>query len=73
MIMLRSRRITTLTLHALAVLAATLPVSHALAQAAPTPSVTRTPETWIGYAIVFGLFVIVVAVSLMPSKRSHQD
>lgn len=46
----------------------------ALAQAAPeSPSLKRYPAVWLGYAAMFGLIIVVMAVSLMPSKRSHQD
>jgi hypothetical protein len=39
----------------------------------PQPSLTRTPKPWVGYAIMFLLLVLVLGVSLMPSKRGHQD
>lgn len=45
-----------------------------LAQGAPPePRVTRTYPVWIGYGIGAILIVIIVLVSLMPSKRAHQD
>jgi len=50
-----------------------LAAGHALAQGAPAPTVTRTPWTWFGYLIIVVLLAMVMAVSLMPSKRSHQD
>lgn len=56
----------------LIVLAAT--ATQALAQTTPdAPSLNRTPPVWWGYAILFLLLVVVLAISLMPSKRSHQD
>ena len=45
----------------------------AWAQSAPTPSVRNSPEPWIGLLAIFLLLAIVVAVSLLPSKRGHQD
>ena len=45
----------------------------AWAQSAPTPSVRNSPEPWIGLLAIFFLLAIVVAVSLLPSKRGHQD
>ena len=59
-----------LTLAWLAMLAI---ASQALAQAPPAPAISRTPNTVLGYAVVFVLLVLVVSVSLLPSKRSHQD
>lgn len=46
----------------------------ALAQATPdSPTIRQSPPVWWGYAILFLLLVVVLAVSLMPSKRGHQD
>jgi len=46
----------------------------ALAQDAPrTPSLKRAPAPLLGYAIVFALVLLVLIISLLPSKRSHQD
>jgi hypothetical protein len=46
----------------------------AMAQTTPdSPALNRTPPVWWGYAILFFLLVAVLLVSLMPSKRSHQD
>lgn len=41
--------------------------------AAPAPTLKRAPPVWLGYLLIAVLLVIVMAVSLMPSKRSHQD
>lgn len=41
--------------------------------APPTASHPRTYAVWVGYAIMFVLFAAVVLLSLMPSKRGHQD
>lgn len=46
----------------------------ALAQAAaPQPSLRKAPPVWVGLLIMFLLLAVVMAVSLMPSKRTHQD
>ena len=47
----------------------------AFAQAEPPPDPNFTPATSpiVGYMIVGILFGVIVAVSLMPSKRSHTD
>jgi hypothetical protein len=48
--------------------------SIALGQAAaPTPTANKASPAWLGYLIVFILLAAVVTVSLMPSKRSHQE
>ena len=47
--------------------------SIALAQAAPSPSIRNAPAPWIGMFTIFFFLVLVLAISLMPSKRSHQD
>jgi hypothetical protein len=41
--------------------------------APPDPRVQNTAPAWIGYAAMFILVAAVLAVSLYPSKRSHQD
>ena len=40
---------------------------------APPPKLQRVPPVWHGLLVMFLLLAIVMAVSLMPSKRSHQD
>ena len=56
---------------ALMVLAVLAP---AVAQAQSTDQVLqRAPPVWLGYLVMFVLLVVVLAVSLMPSKRGHQD
>lgn len=39
----------------------------------PDPTLRRTSAVWLGYAVMFALAAVVIAVSLMPSKRSHQS
>jgi len=46
----------------------------ALAQDNPDPpGLSKTPAPWVGYIVMFLLLAGVVGVSLMPSKRGHQD
>ena len=55
-------------------LAAVVP---AFAQGNPSaprqPNIQNVPPAWLGYAAMFLLVAAVLAVSLYPSKRSHQD
>jgi hypothetical protein len=39
----------------------------------PSPHLNRVPQVWVGLLVMFVLLVLVIGVSLMPSKRSHQD
>lgn len=39
----------------------------------PAPQLHRGPPIWLGYLVMFGLLTAVMLVSLMPSKRGHQD
>lgn len=60
----------------LRVMVAALPViwpAMVMAQSAPQPNARKVPPVWLGYLVIFGLLVVVMAVSMMPSKRSHQD
>jgi FtsH-binding integral membrane protein len=43
------------------------------AQSAPTPQIRNSPKPWIGLMCIFLLLALMLAVSLMPSKRGHQD
>ena len=45
----------------------------AAALAPPEPNLRKTPAAWMGFALMFIFFGIVVAISLMSSKRGHQD
>ncbi len=39
----------------------------------PMPSLSRSAPPWVGYIVMFILLALVMGVSLMPSKRGHQD
>lgn len=57
-------------------LLAVLSPAVAFAQRTSTPeqpSLRNAPQVWMGYLIIVVLLAIVMAISLMPSKRSHQD
>jgi hypothetical protein len=41
--------------------------------APPQPKLTKVPQVWVGLLIMFALLVVVVGISLMPSRRGHQD
>lgn len=60
-----------------AALAAMALASAALAQSNPNaprqPNLQNISPAWVGYAAMFMLVAAVLAVSLYPSKRSHQD
>ncbi len=45
----------------------------ALAQSGSEIDLRRGPPVWLGYLVMFVLMLLVVGVSLMPSKRGHQD
>ncbi|MHC4416473.1 MAG: hypothetical protein ACYS0G_14465 [Planctomycetota bacterium] len=49
------------------------PAVAAAQEAVPQPRLTRSPPVWLGYLITVVLLAVVMAVSLMPSKRGHQD
>lgn len=51
-----------------------LTAGEAAAQVAPPqPPLTRTSAVWIGYMVMLLLGMLVLGISLYPSKRSHQD
>jgi len=43
------------------------------AGAPPAPILKKSPPVWLGFLVMALLLIIVMFVSLMPSKRSHQD
>ena len=57
----------------LAGLAALTPAIAWAQTAAPAPALQRAPPVWVGYLLMAVLLGIVLAISLLPSKRSHQD
>jgi hypothetical protein len=48
-------------------------VASAQAEKPPEPSFTPQTNPVVGYLIMAVLFGIIVAISIMPSKRSHTD
>ena len=54
-----------------------LPVVTSLVSAAstapPEPNLRKTPAAWVGFILMFLFFGIVIGISLMSSKRGHQD
>ena len=57
----------------LAGLAALTPAIAWAQTAAPAPALKRAPPVWVCYRLMAVLLGIVLAISLLPSKRSHQD
>ena len=41
--------------------------------AAPQPIINKEYPVWVGYLVMLLMTVAVMGISLMPSKRSHQD
>jgi hypothetical protein len=60
------------TISLLAPLAVTA-LAAAQDEAPPSPTFTPSTNPIIGYLIGAVLFGAIIAISLMPSKRSHQD
>ncbi|MSR29464.1 MAG: hypothetical protein EXS03_07830 [Phycisphaerales bacterium] len=54
-----------------------LVAAPALGQDSPNaprqPAVRNFPSAWVGYTAMFFVVSLVVAVSLYPSKRGHQE
>jgi hypothetical protein len=72
----RSRLVGAITRAVTAALAACIAHAPALASAIgapPPPTLRRTAPVWVGYLVTFALLAMVVIVSLIPSKRGHQD
>ncbi len=42
-------------------------------QTVPAPTLRRSKPEWLGYLIIVVLLALVLLVSMMPSKRGHQD
>ncbi|MBT4523990.1 MAG: hypothetical protein HOI88_00935 [Phycisphaerae bacterium] len=45
----------------------------AVASTPPEPSLRNFPAAWLGFGLMFMFFVVVVLISVMSSKRGHQD
>jgi len=45
----------------------------ALALGPPPAEIRKTPPAWLGFLVMAVLSGIVIFISLMSSKRSHQD
>jgi hypothetical protein len=58
---------------AVRVLAVTAPAVAWAQSGPPQPNLKQTPPVWIGFLLMFVLLAAVMAVSLLPSKRGHQD
>ena len=39
----------------------------------PEPSLRKSPAAWVGFILMFLFFGVVITISLMTSKRGHQD
>ena len=48
-------------------------IAWAQENAPPQPSLSRSAQPWVGFAIMILLLALVLGISLMPSKRGHQD
>ncbi|MDG2053443.1 MAG: hypothetical protein P8J86_01920 [Phycisphaerales bacterium] len=41
--------------------------------APPSPELRKSPAAWIGILLMVLLVVVILVISLWPSKRGHQD
>lgn len=39
----------------------------------PEPNLRKTPAAWMGFMLMFLFFGVVIGISLISSKRGHQD
>jgi hypothetical protein len=68
------RPLTRIALFALCAAAVLVPAAaFAQESAPPAPTLSRTLPPWVGYIVMIILLSLVMGVSLMPSKRGHQD
>lgn len=49
------------------------PVVAMAQDAPPAPSLRKTAPIWLGLLLIGAMLVVIMIVSVMPSKRSHQD
>lgn len=69
------RAIARLSLAAFSTLLVVAPAT-VLAQASaapPEPRVSKVYPVFVGYLFMFLMIAVIVGISLMPSKRAHQD
>jgi cytochrome b561 len=48
-------------------------IAQAVQMAPPEPHLRKTAAAWVGFMLMFLFFGVVIAISLMSSKRGHQD
>ncbi len=48
-------------------------IAFAQQEAPESPTLSRGPHPIIGFGVMFVLLALLMAISLMPSKRGHQD
>ncbi|MCH8152156.1 MAG: hypothetical protein IH830_07270 [Planctomycetes bacterium] len=72
--MRRFSRLVVRAVSAITISAAILAPAIAWAQqTVDPPTLRRSQPVWLGYLIIVVLLALVMLVSLMPSKRGHQD
>ena len=54
-------------------LAYSSPLVLAAATTPPNPNLRKSPAAWMGIGLMFIFFGIVITISLISSKRGHQD
>lgn len=52
---------------------AIFPAAAVAQKAAPSPNLSRSPTPLIGFGLMAVFAIAIVAISLLPSKRGHQD
>lgn len=50
-----------------------MPIAAFAQEAAPDPDISGTPTPIYGFIVMFLMIAVVVSISLMPSKRGHQN
>ncbi len=67
------RRILIIVAPALCAIAAAAGVWAQEGSAPPQPNLTKSAPAWLGFMVMVILLALVLGVSLLPSKRGHQD
>ena len=49
------------------------PIALIAATTPPNPSLRKAPAAWMGIGLMFIFFGVVITISLISSKRGHQD